>query len=394
MKYQNNIKLDYFHTFIRNINFTQGFWLLFLIQVKGFDLFEVGMLETVFHITSLSMEVPTGIIADVLGRKFSRVLGILSYFIYIGIMIFSPNFYLILIGFIFCGLSFTFESGSGEALVYDSLKLDGVEDRFMKVNGNKEVIYQFASSISLFLAGWIISINYNLSWYLTAIFYLLALVVILLMKETPLIEKIKKISFRKMLYNQYVVSTKTIFGNRRLLYLIIIGAMFAAPITSLFLFLPEHFTSLGFTKWEIGLLLGVHAMFAAFGGYFAHRLEKKYKERKILYFVPLFIAVSLWLMLIDSIIVIPFILLGFLDSIFYVVLGDYMNKIIPSEIRATALSFSGLMFSLVMIIIFPLIGLIGKSYSLWVGFSVLALITTLFYLFLLVVLKGTHLNKI
>jgi len=394
MKYQNNIKLDYFHTFIRNINFTQGFWLLFLIQVKGFDLFEVGMLETVFHITSLSMEVPTGIIADLLGRKFSRILGILSYFIYIGIMIFSPNFFVIIIGFIFCGLSFTFESGSGEALVYDSLKLDGVEDRFMKVNGNKEVIYQFASSISLFLAGWIISVNYNLAWYITALFYLGALVIILMMKETPIIEKIKKMSFRTLLYNHYVVSTKTILGNKRLLYLIIIGAMFAAPITSLFLFLPEHFTNLGYEKWEIGLLLGVHAMFAAFGGYFAHSLEKRYKERKILYFVPLFIVVSLWLMLIDSIIIIPFIFLGFLDSIFYVVLGDYMNKIIPSGIRATALSYSGLMFSLVMIVIFPLIGLIGKTYSLWTGFSVLAVITSLFYVFLLVVLKGTQLNQI
>lgn len=394
MKYQKNIKLDYFHTLIRNINFTQGFWLLFLTQVKGFNLFEVGMLETVFHATSVAMEVPTGVIADVFGRKISRVLGILSYFIYIGIMILSPNFFVILIGFIFCGLSFTFESGSGEALVYDSLKIDGVEEKFMKVNGNKEVIYQFASSISLFFAGWIISVSWGLSWYLTALFYVGALIIIILMKETPIIDKIKKISIRKLLYNQYIVSTKTILNNKRLLYLIIIGAMFAAPITSLYLFLPEHLTDLGYEKWEIGVFLGTHALFAATGGYFAHRLERKYKEKKILYFIPLFIVISFWLMLVDSIIFIPFIFLGFLDSIFYVVLGDYMNKIIPSEIRATALSFSGLMFSLVMIIIFPIVGLIGDNYSLWIGYSVLSGITTVFYFILLKVLKGKQLNRI
>jgi len=394
MKFRRNISLDYLHTLVRNINFTQGFWLLFLIQVKGFGLFEVGLLETVFHITSLTMEVPTGVIADVFGRKTSRVLGILSYFVYIGIMVFSANFAVILIGFIFCGLSFTFESGSGEALVYDSLVLMDKEDDFMKVNGRKEVIYQIAGSISLFLGGYIVAISYDLSWGLTAIFFGFAMLVIILMKETPIVREFKKISIRKLLYKQYVVSSKIVFQNKRLFYLIIIGAMFTAPITSLFLYLPDHLTTIGLNKTEIGILLGTHALFAAIGGYFAHKLEKKFKERKILYFIPLFIILSFWLVLIDEIIFVPFVLLGFFDSIFFVVLSDYMNKIIPSEIRATALSYSGLMFSLVMIIIFPIVGLIGDMYSLWNGFLMLSIIVSMFYLFLLLVLYGTKLNKI
>ena len=104
--------------------------------------------------------------------------------------------------------------------------------------------------------------------------------------------------------------------------------------------------------------------------------------------------ISFWLVLIDEVIIIPFILLGLFDSIFYVVLGDYINKIIPSEIRATALSFFGMMFSLVMILIFPIIGLIGHYNGLWSGFLVLAIIISLFYLFLLKVLKDNHLEKI
>lgn len=394
MRYKNNIKLDYYHTLVRNINLTQGFWLLFLIQVKQFDLLDVGILETVFHMTSLSMEVPTGVIADVFGRKISRILGILSYMIYIGIMLFSPSFSVILIGFIFCGLSYTFESGSGDALVYDSLKIIGEEERYMKVNGNKEVIYQIAGAISLFVGGYVISVSYDLSWYITAVFYVLALITIVLMKETPLIEKAKRLSIKKLLYNQYVVSSKIVLQNKRLLYLIIIGSMTAAPVTAIFLYLPEHLTTLEYTKFEIGIFLGFHALFAAMGGYFAHKLEKRYKEKKILYFVPLFVAISFWLMLIDSIIFIPFILIGFFDSMFYVVLGDYINKIIPSDIRATALSFFGLMFSFVMIIIFPVIGLIGKMYTLWTGFLVLAVIVSFFYLFLLKVLKGNHLDTV
>ena len=394
MKYKRNIKLDYLHKLVRNINFTQGFWLLFLLVVKDFNLFEVGILEMVFHLTSVTMEVPTGVIADVFGRKTSRVLGILSYFIYIFIMIFSSSYIIILIGFIFCGLSFTFESGSGEALVYDSLKLMGKEDTFMKVNGYKEVIFQIAASISLLLSGYLISISFNLTYYMTLGFYLIALIVILLMKETPIVRKVKSINIKQLLYNQYIVSTKVVMRNKRLLFLIIIGAMMAAPITTLYLYLPDYLRDLGYSYLEMGLLLGFHSGLAAMGGFFAHRLEKKYKEKKILYFIPLFITISFWLVLVEQIIIIPFLILGFFDSIFYVVLLDYINKIVPSEIRATVLSFNGMMFSFVMILIFPLIGLISNFYGLWIGYLILAIIISMFYLFLLKVLSGNQLDKI
>ncbi|MBN2605084.1 MAG: MFS transporter [Bacilli bacterium] len=393
MEYNKNIKLDYYHMFFRNINFTQGFWLLYL-RFKGFELFEIGMLETVFHVTSLSMEVPTGVIADVFGRKLSRVLGVLSYLLYILIIVISANFVWALVGFIFCGLSYTFESGSGDALVYDSLKEMKQEDRFMKINGNKEVIFQIASSISLFVGGYIAMVSFNLSFGLTAVFYGIALVIILLMKETPIKRDPNKKKISQLLYDQYVIGFKVVMKNKRLFYLIVIGAMMLAPVTSLFLYLPDHLIGLQYSKFEIGVLLGAHSLMAALGGYFAHKLEKKYKEKKILYFVPLFMTISFWLILNEKIIYMPFILLGFLESIFYVVLLDYMNKIIPSEIRATALSVSGLMFSLVMIVIFPIIGYLGDMYSLPVGFFVLAIIVTLFYVFLLWVLKKNHLQKV
>ena len=392
MKYKKNIGLEYLHTFARNVNFTNGIWLLFL-AFKGFSLFQIGIFETVFHITSLTMEIPTGIIADLYGRKFSRILGILSYFIYITIMILSTNFILIILAFFFCGLSFTFESGSGEALVYDSLIYIKKEDDFMKINGRKEVLYQIAASISLLIGGYIAMISFNLTFEITAIFYFIALIVILLMKETPIQRNNIRKSFKDMMVSHYIKSTKIVFNNKRLLYLIIIGAMMAAPITVLFMYLQNHLSLLGYSYSTIGILLAIHSLFAAVGGVLAYKLEKKYKERKILMFIPLLMTISFWLILIDDIIFIPFIILGFLDSIFYVVLGGYINKIIPSETRATALSFSGLMFSVVMIVIFPLIGAIGDRYNLKTSFFILAIIITLFYFFLLNILSKNHLEN-
>ncbi len=102
-RYKRNVKLDYYHTFFRNFNVTQGIWLLFLVS-KGFTLFEIGIFEGIFHLASLSMEIPSGVIADLFGRKTSRVLGILSYLVYVLIMISSTNVAFIAVSFIFCGI--------------------------------------------------------------------------------------------------------------------------------------------------------------------------------------------------------------------------------------------------------------------------------------------------
>ena len=392
MNYKKNIKLDYLHTLVRNFNLTHGIWLLFLAY-KGFSLFQIGIFETVFHITSLTMEVPTGMIADLFGRKFSRILGILSYIVYLVIMIISSNFVVIVIGFIFCGLGFTLESGSGEALVYDSLKIMKKEETFMKVNGLKEVIYQIGTALGLLVGGYVAITSFGLTFEIMIGVYLVALIIIALMKETPIEKQEEKTSFKELMYNQYVKTFRIVFHNKRLLYLIIIGAMMAAPITSIFFYLQNYLYDLEYSTFTIGLLLGLHSIAAAIGGITAYKLEKKYKEKKILYFIPLFMTISFWLILVDDIIFVPFVILGFLDSIFYVVLGDYINKIIPSETRATALSFSGLTFSVIMIIIFPIIGLIGDHYGLKLSFFILAITVTLFYLFLLTILSRNHLSK-
>ena len=170
-----------------------------------------------------------------------------------------------------------------------------------------------------------------------------------------------------------------------------IGALFAAPITTLFLYMQNYLQSNGYDFWQIGYVLSAHAFFGALGCIFAFALEKKYKEKKILYFAPFLIDIAFWAITFDTYIYIPFALIGFFDSILFVVLGDYLNKIIPSDIRASVLSVGGLMFSFIMIIIFPIIGYVGEHFGLEKGFVVLAIIVTIFYVLLLIIIRGNHL---
>ncbi|MCK4551636.1 MAG: MFS transporter [Tenericutes bacterium] len=390
--YKRNIILDYIHTFFRNTNFTHGIWVAYLL-VRGFDLLDVGVFETVFHISSLTMEVPTGVIGDLFGRKTSRALGILTYFIYIAIMLLSMNYFLIIIGFIFCGISYTFESGSGDALVYDSLKEIGEEDSFMKVNGIREVIYQVSAVLVLALTGLLLEGKHNIDFLLTAIMFLLALVSILMMKETHIPHETKGLSFKQRVNEHFVKTWKVVASNKRLMLLIVIGALLFAPVTSLFIYAQDFFQYNGFSeRWMLWFLAG-HSLTAAIGGFLASRIEKKVGEKKLLYILPIVLAMCFWATLIPTYGFIGFIIIGFIDSLFFVVIFDYINRLIPSETRASVLSFFGMCFSFVMILTFPIMGIIGDSTSIWWAFLFIAVVISCVVLILLYILKNNHLEK-
>ena len=392
LRYKRNILLDYLHMFFRNTNFTHGIWVAFLL-IRGFSLLDVGLFEMVFHITSLTMEVPTGVIGDLYGRKTSRLLGILMYFIYIAIILFSTNYLLIILAFIFCGISYTFESGSGDALVYDSLKEIKQEHRFMKVNGIREVIYQAATVIVLFLTGLLLAGKHELDYYLTAGMFVLAFIMILLMKETHIPHQTRNMSFKQRLNDHFVKTWKVVTSSKRLTLLIIVGALIFAPVTSLFIYAQEYFNFNGFSESWMLYFLAFHSLASAVGAIVAERVEKKIGERKLLTILPIFLMLCFWATLIPVFGFIGFIIVGGIESLFYVVLFDYINRLIPSETRASVLSFFGMSFSIVMILTFPIMGFIGDATTIWFAYLFIAIIVTIVVVLLLFLIKNNHLGE-
>lgn len=57
----------YLSSVLGNLSLT-GAWVA-ILSARGYSLVEIGIAETVFHITSLLFEIPSGVLADVFGRK-------------------------------------------------------------------------------------------------------------------------------------------------------------------------------------------------------------------------------------------------------------------------------------------------------------------------------------
>ena len=184
-KLKRNIPLDYIFIFTGNLNLTHGIWMIFL-AMRGFSLLQVGILESVFHITSFLMEVPMGIVADLQGRKTSRLLGRLFFLLSLALMFFGRSFWVQVMGFISCALGYNLESGAGDALVYDSLKLNRLEEGFMKIKGRQSFLFQLAN-ITAFLAGGFLAVrSHGWSFALTAVLTVLAFSAGLFFREPEL----------------------------------------------------------------------------------------------------------------------------------------------------------------------------------------------------------------
>ena len=84
-----------------------GAWVA-ILAARGYSLVEIGIVETVFHITSLIFEIPSGVLADVFGRK--RMLIVSSIMRMIGniVMILSNNLFMVSLSLAFYALSYNF----------------------------------------------------------------------------------------------------------------------------------------------------------------------------------------------------------------------------------------------------------------------------------------------
>lgn len=386
-KYKHNVYYQYLFHFTRNLDLTQGIWMLYLAS-RGLSLLQLGALEGIFHLVSFLMETPTGVIADLFGRKISRILGRLMEVVSIILMLQGQQFEHYVLSFIVLAIAYNLESGAGEALLYDSLKAVGNEKSFIKINGQLEALYQVAKVVALVVGGYLGKIHYR--WvYIVALFIsLLALFQCFLFTEVKLKPNKKRhIGLLGAIGEQYKACGSVIRSSKQLTYLLLYNSMTGAFITISFYYLQAMWKGQGSGEVLIGIMLAIGSGGAALGGLFASYIEKELGEKVLLKLLPVCIVIGLWGICIPKITYVAFALISCVESMGYVIISNYIHKMLHSELRATIISFESTLFSLIMIGVFPLFGIIADHMNIQVAFMLLATMATVMSLINLVVLN-------
>ena len=136
----------YTNHFFSGLRITDAVWVA-LLAARGFSLWEIGFAEGVFHIVSLLCEVPSGMAADLLGRKKTLVAGGVCITCSNLLMAFAPNLFFVCLAMGLGALANAMFSGTTSALTYDSLKQCGRTDDYLKVSANCSQISMLATAL-------------------------------------------------------------------------------------------------------------------------------------------------------------------------------------------------------------------------------------------------------
>jgi MFS family permease len=329
-----------------------------ILLSKGLSLSKLSLVLGLYALTVVVLELPTGIAADVLGRKnifcLSLIVSILSF----GTILFGQGILLLCIGMMFYGLSRALSSGSFDALFIDWYIGIFGKDKIHKITTRLSVLDALGLSLGAITGGFLPIISkkllpqigiYNLNLIIKILLTLVTILIsYIFISETAISKKTERTSFIKHIHN----SSTFILENKTLPYIFISILSTGFFLSALETYWQPQFKSLitnDSLLWLLGILAFLYLGAAMFGGILSEKLIDKFKpnNKKMYLWLRLALAISIILMAIQT--KIPsFITLYTITYLFFgmanIPESVIINGEIPNEIRASILSTTSLVF--------------------------------------------------
>lgn len=354
-------------------------------QENGLNLTEIMILQAIFAIMIVVLEVPTGYFADRFGRKTSLLLS--ASCLLVGILIYSlgTGFSIFLVGELLMALSVSLASGANSAFLYDTLKDLGRVDEYKKVFGTSILIGLGVLALSNIAGGFIGAYDYRWTFYVMFPFIFGSIIV----ASTFFEPKIHKPVIKK----HYVTELKEIFVHvitqkRLLWFMIFSGFAFAFTQLALWMYQP-YFVLSGLDVMYYGIVFASFHIVAGFASKFSHVIEQKIGLKPSLMLLVI-AAVAGHLLMSQFIFLFSFVfayLHQFSRGLYQPIITDYINKLTRSEIRATVLSIQSMIKNVVYALLLPLFGYAADLYSITQALSILGITSLVICGLLFVVLQ-------
>ena len=369
-----------------------SFWILFFIQ-NGLSLLQIGLLESIFHGTSLLCEIPSGMLADRFSYKTNLYLARLASIVSSILILFGQgNFWIYALAMMVNAWSYNFDSGTSTAFLYDSAVEAGQKDRYLQISSFLSGVAEVTRTLGTVVAGFFI--HGALAWtYLIAIgLSFLSIILIYLMKE-PMAKREKN---EGLTFKTIVLQVRKEWHEKPVLFYWMMTYQLVGTLMCMFYFYYQQKIS-DLAGWQVSLVMLIGSLLNLLAVYVASQIGKKWNSNRV--FPTLVALTGLALLLVFSGTPFAFLLVYLLtDTLYAVYQPIYFNDLqgyLPSSVRATMLSINSMLFSLSMIVIFPLTGWLIDRWGLVAVFLVLGLILLFTYPILRIGLKrmGKLLNQ-
>lgn len=363
------LRCIYISDFFSGLRITDAVWVA-LLAARGFSLWEIGLAESVYHIVSLFCEVPSGMAADLLGRRKTLLSGGVLTVTCNLLMAFAPNLFTICLAMGLNALAMTMFSGTFTALVYDSLKTEGREDEYIQVSANSSQISMLANAVGSMASLLKRFLGFAGFYLLSAAFEGVSTAALALMEEPIVTEsqasrekhplRTLPEQFRQLVRDSlHVLHTCPMAGK-----LIASSALISVPSYLTKMFLQQRLVELGWPTELLFLPLLLGGLACVAGTEIGRRvrcrsMRRLYSACALLCGVGTLLvgAAPAWggilgMMLVQGVL-----------EVYLLHESQKLNDAISSDQRATLISVDGMAYSLLMIPASPLVGAVGDAFG-------------------------------
>jgi MFS family permease len=374
---------------------------LFLLEA-GLSLTEAFVANAAFTAGMVIFEVPTGVVADAAGRRTSFIIGAVTLLVttagYLGLWYIEAGVLWWVVVSALIGLGFTFFSGATEAWLVDALEATGFDGAVETVFGRGQTMTGTATLIGTIAGGFLAQLNIALPYAMRSLLLLAVIITAFVSMHDIGFTPQRGTSIREEVSTILKASIKYGLGNPPVRMF-----MLAAPfgmgigIWIFYAFQPYLLELFGDPDafYLSGIAAALFAIAQMIGGASVKWVRRHFTKRTgivllqvVVSSIALFgvgaaelmeIPVGFWL----AIALLAVVALGWALS--GPVQQAYINEVIPSQQRATVLSFSSLMASAGGVVSQPVLARVADVYSLGLGYVVAGVLYLMQFPFIWVV---------
>ena len=363
MEYKRNIYLFLIFDFLTNLSPLSFIYALFLKQ-QNISLTQIGFIISVYQISKLIFEIPSGVFSDKYGRKTCAFIGQFSLIVFLISTLITRSYNSLLLISIIRGISFAFLSGTADCIFSESI-LKCCPDKMDYYMGVDKILFYCSIGLSSIIGGFLAGYSYATVFYFDIAIQIICFIFIFIFKETRMFNNNQKKEPKECIRFFHGFD----FLNYKVIYLILLPAILAICFLPYEDYYSVLLKSHNIAENVIGFMFSCVMFSQSVFGICAQKINSKlgydFSVRKLPFIiVTLFIIMSIfqghillsWLL---------YVCCASLMSINNISYNSCLQKSIEDTNRGTILSLRSLLIAVTGMLISPLVGHFSDIY----GFS-------------------------
>jgi MFS family permease len=349
------------------------------MHARGLGFEEIALLHAIYSVVVILVEVPTGALADRIGRRQSMMFGALAM---VGACLTAygaHDFATFAAAEVLAAISMALCSGADSAYLYDLLQRHGRGHEYARREGTASAWHQAGSGLACAAGGWLGTMDLALPYLITAGISAAAFVTALLMRaDRPAPARPRAASEELALYLGHMrQSLRDVISSRRLVWIIGYAAVVFVLLRSTVVLYQPYLDSRGFSLAQIGLVYAGSYLVAAIAARRFHAVRRWLGEEPLAYGILAMLVVSFLLLnrFQGGLASMSMLLMQAVANGLYSPLAKTMlnHNIADSSRRATILSIESIARRAATGLFWPVAGLVGASSAMYlcgaIGFA-------------------------